>query len=183
MNEKQQEKKQGYNRFLGALIEAPWSLANGLGRLLYGFQTTGLEKIPGDGPYIVWLTEPGLIGLIVSGYVSIKVLKPELDKGTDNVNFFHEELFQVPYFRHLGWSPHSFWAHRRLAGAAHGCAHCARPVLDRCLRNLAPLAAPAQPERTIQGHRGRSLPPVRQAAESRDRPGPGGGERAHPGTL
>lgn len=100
MNEKQ-EKKQGYNRFLGALIQAPWSLANGLGRLLYGFQTTGLEKIPRDGPYIVWLTEPGLVGMIVSGYVSIKVLKPELDKGTDNVNFFHEELFQVPYFRRL----------------------------------------------------------------------------------
>ncbi len=101
MNAKQEEPRKGYNRLLGALIEAPWTVANGLGRLLYRFQTEGMDKIPSDGPYIVWLTEPGLLGMIVSGYVSIKVLKPELDKGTDNLSFFHEELFRVAYFRHL----------------------------------------------------------------------------------
>ena len=101
MNEKQEAPKQGYNRLLAALIEAPWSLANGLGRLLYGFRTDGMDKIPRDGPYIVWLTEPGLLGMVVSGYVSIKVLRPELDKGTDNLSFFHEELFRLSYFRNL----------------------------------------------------------------------------------
>ena len=56
MNEERVEPRHSYSRLLAALIEAPWSLANGLGRLLYGFQTMGMDKIPSDGPYIVWLT-------------------------------------------------------------------------------------------------------------------------------
>jgi 1-acyl-sn-glycerol-3-phosphate acyltransferase len=101
MSEKQEQPKPGYNRLLAPFIEAPWALANGLGRLLYGFRTEGMDNLPKDGPYIVWLTEPGLIGFVVSGYVSIKVLKPEMDKGTDVLSFFHEELFRVPYFANL----------------------------------------------------------------------------------
>ena len=101
MNAKQETPRQGYNRLKAGLTEAPWTLANGLARLLYGFQTEGIDNLPSDGPYIVWITEPSLIGMIIGGYVSIKVLKPELDKGTDNVCFFHEELFRLAYFKNL----------------------------------------------------------------------------------
>jgi hypothetical protein len=101
MNEKQEAPRKEYSRLRTALTSAPWNLANGLARLLYGFRTEGLDKVPKDGPYIVWLTEPGLIGMIVSGYISIQVLKPEVDKGTANVSFFQEELFRLGYFRNL----------------------------------------------------------------------------------
>ncbi|NIV34481.1 MAG: hypothetical protein GWN58_34975, partial [Anaerolineae bacterium] len=101
MSEKQEAPGRGYNRLKAALTEAPWAMANGLAKLLYGFRTEGIDNLPSDGPYIVWITEPSLIGMIIGGYVSIKVLKPELDKGTDNVSFFHEELFRLAYFRNL----------------------------------------------------------------------------------
>jgi hypothetical protein len=102
MSENEEKPKKRINRFQAALITAPWSLAAGLGKLLYGFRTEGFEKIPHEGPYIVWLTEPSFLGMFVSGYVSIKVLKPEMDKDPDNnVSFFHEELFRLAYFRRL----------------------------------------------------------------------------------
>jgi hypothetical protein len=101
MSKEQEEPKQGYNRLRAALTEAPWTLANGLARLLYGFRVEGMDNLPSDGPYIVWITEPSLLGMIIGGYISIKVLKPELDKGTDTLSFFHEELFRLAYFRNL----------------------------------------------------------------------------------
>ncbi len=92
--------KTGYSRLRAMVFDAPFNFGALLLRLFYGFRIEGLENIPPEGPYIVWLTEPNLIGMALSGFVSIKVLHREMAKArNNNVSYMQEELFRFQFFK------------------------------------------------------------------------------------
>jgi 1-acyl-sn-glycerol-3-phosphate acyltransferase len=90
----------GYSRLRALIYGGPFELGALLLRLFYRFRIEGRENVPPDGPYIVWLTEPNLFGMILSGMVSIKVLKEEMLKNSNNnVSYMQEELFRFSFFK------------------------------------------------------------------------------------
>lgn len=92
--------KKGYSRLRALIYGGPFDLGALLLKLLYGFRIDGRQNIPSEGPYIVWLTEPNLIGMVLSGMVSIKVLKKEMLKNsTNNISYMQEELFRYKFFK------------------------------------------------------------------------------------
>ncbi|MFN2220857.1 MAG: hypothetical protein ACK2UA_19770 [Anaerolineae bacterium] len=90
----------GYDRLRALIYGGPFELGALLLRLFYRFRIDGQENVPPDGPFIVWLTEPNLFGMILSGMVSIKVLKEEMLRNSNNtVSYMQEELFRFSFFK------------------------------------------------------------------------------------
>ncbi len=83
-----------------AAITAPWFLAEGVFRLLYGFHVEGLENLPARGPFILVLNEYSLIGMLISGWISIRLVLSSNER-TENstVSYMQEELWAAGYFR------------------------------------------------------------------------------------
>lgn len=87
-------------RIRSALINSPWGLAASLGRVFYGFRVEGKENVPAEGPYIVWVTEQGLIGMLLSGYIAIVLLKEQFARSpVKPVTYMQEDLWALEYFR------------------------------------------------------------------------------------
>lgn len=98
MDNKPPEK--GYNRLRAIVFDAPFNAGALLLKLFYGFRVDGLENIPPEGPYIVWLTEPNLIGMALSGFIAIKVLHKQMATArNNNVSYMQEELFRFEFFK------------------------------------------------------------------------------------
>jgi hypothetical protein len=82
------------------IFDAPWNLAAGIGKRLYDFHVEGQENIPEERPFIVWISEPGLIGMLLSGYIALVMLHKELAVNPENtVVYMQEELWALEYFR------------------------------------------------------------------------------------
>lgn len=120
------------NPLRSAILNAPWNVAYGATRLLYGFRVDGAENIPEEGPYIIWFTEPSVLATIVNGYLSIKKLHDAMERSTVNVSFFHEELFRLAYFKRATGDRNRF-----LPSVPGAAAHMAKGMLDgyRALQN------------------------------------------------
>jgi len=103
------------------VVNSPWNVLAAVARVLWGFHVEGKENIPAEGPYIVSITEQGLLGTILSGYISIVLLNKELDKHPKNaLTFFQEDLFAISYFRSVNQSPKSRGKYRALLPHAAG---------------------------------------------------------------
>ena len=84
------------------VMRAPWEFIVLVLRLMYGFRVKGLENIPTDGPLVLLIREPSLIGVLVSGWISIRVrLQVLKDRQDKSVQFMQETLYAIPYFRSL----------------------------------------------------------------------------------
>ena len=83
------------------LYIAPWYIFSFVFRLLYGFRMENRERIPTKGPFILILKEPGLIGMLTSGYISITVILPlmQTDPPTPYISYMQDLLFHYAYFR------------------------------------------------------------------------------------
>lgn len=69
-------------------------------RLLYGFRVEGEENVPSEGPYILLLSEFGVICFLLSGWASIVLLRQRFSDSLDKVvSYMQEELFALSYFR------------------------------------------------------------------------------------
>jgi len=87
-------------RIRSALIKSPWSMAALLGRVFYKFHVDGKENVPKEGPYVVWVTEQGLIGMLLSGYIALSLLEEHFTKSpVKPVTYMQEELWALKYFR------------------------------------------------------------------------------------
>ena len=87
-------------RLRSSLIKCPWSLAALAGRIFYGFHVEGQENVPNEGPYVVWVTEQGLIGMLLSGYIALSLLEDHFSKSpVKPVTYMQEELWALEYFR------------------------------------------------------------------------------------
>ena len=117
------------------VVGAPWSLAAFLCRLLYGFHVEEAERIPPEGPFIVALREHSLFAILVSGWISIVLLKKVLGRDPDNaMAYMQEDLFAFGYFREaLGDKSRGHYA----ALVPHSAGRLALSLLDgyRVLRN------------------------------------------------
>jgi 1-acyl-sn-glycerol-3-phosphate acyltransferase len=88
------------DRIFQYLIMSPWFLVGLFMRLLYGFRVEGAENIPREGPFILLLSEFGVICFLVSGWISIMLLKDRFFQSPDKVlSYMQEDLFALPYFR------------------------------------------------------------------------------------
>jgi 1-acyl-sn-glycerol-3-phosphate acyltransferase len=84
------------------MIILPWLLAARVARLLYGFRVEGMENVPANGPFILAIHEPSLIGMFVSGFASVTVMCRLLDAGPISImTYIHQELFALSLFRKL----------------------------------------------------------------------------------
>jgi len=111
------------------VVNSPWNVLAMVARALWGFHVEGKENIPPEGPYIVSITEQGLLGTILSGYISIVLLNKELDKHPKNaVTFFQEDLFAISYFRSVNESPRSRGKYRALL--PHGAGQLSASLLE-----------------------------------------------------
>ncbi len=87
-------------RIRATLIRSPWMMAASMGRAFYGFHVEGKENVPAQGPYIVWVTEQGLIGMLLSGYIALSLLEEHFEKSpVKPVTYMQEELWKLKYFR------------------------------------------------------------------------------------
>lgn len=87
---------------LKVLYKAPWILTIFIFRLLYGFRTEGEENIPSEGPFILAICEPSLIGVLISGWFSTRVLIEALERNPGSaISYMQDQLFALPYFRKL----------------------------------------------------------------------------------
>ncbi|HNS50776.1 MAG TPA: hypothetical protein PKO09_06290 [Anaerolineae bacterium] len=87
-------------RIRSALIRSPWSAAALMGRIFYGFRVEGKENVPKEGPYVVWVTEQGLIGMLLSGYIALSLLEEHFSKSpVKPVTYMQEELWALEYFK------------------------------------------------------------------------------------
>jgi hypothetical protein len=61
------------------------------------------ERIPSKGPFILILKEPGILGMLTSGYISITVILPlmQTDPPTPYISYMQDSLFHYAYFRKL----------------------------------------------------------------------------------
>jgi hypothetical protein len=82
------------------LIIAPWYIMSFIFRLMYGFRLENCERIPSDGPFILILKEPSIVGMFTSGYISITVINPLMFKKnpTPVISFMQDMLFHFAYF-------------------------------------------------------------------------------------
>jgi 1-acyl-sn-glycerol-3-phosphate acyltransferase len=82
------------------LLMLPWFLVGFLMRLLYGFRVEGAENVPREGPFILLLSEFGVICFLCSGWISVMLLKDRVFQSPDKVlSYMQEDLFALPYFR------------------------------------------------------------------------------------
>jgi 1-acyl-sn-glycerol-3-phosphate acyltransferase len=85
--------------------QAPFMAVSSLARLLWGFRVVNEENLPKKGPFILALNEYSALGMFVSGWISIVLLKPMLESNPDNVqSFMQEELWSMAFFRRSGES-------------------------------------------------------------------------------
>lgn len=83
-------------------FRAPWELVILLFRLAYGFRVEGEENIPAEGPFILVVREPSLVGVFVVGYTSILVKLRVLGRRQHMaVSYMQENLLVLGYFRKL----------------------------------------------------------------------------------
>ena len=88
------------SRIVQYLLMSPWFVVGLLMRLLYGFRVEGAENVPREGAFILLLSEFGVICFLVSGWISIMLLKDRVFKSPDKVlSYMQEDLFALPYFR------------------------------------------------------------------------------------
>lgn len=86
---------------LKALYKAPWRLVAFIFRFLYGFHVEGVENIPPEGPFILVLTEYSLIGMFVSGWISVVLLTALEQKPGSSMSYMLDQMFAFSYFRKL----------------------------------------------------------------------------------
>jgi hypothetical protein len=85
-----------------AALKAPWNIVVFFFRLLYGFRAEGLGNVPAEGPFILVIREPGLPGVVVAAWITIRVRLKVLGRRQDKfMSFMQESLFVLPYFRKL----------------------------------------------------------------------------------
>ena len=79
---------------------APWLLAEAIFRLIYGFRVEGIEYLPVRGPFILGINEYSLIGILISGWISLRLVlsSNELSENS-TVSYMQEELWAARYFR------------------------------------------------------------------------------------
>jgi 1-acyl-sn-glycerol-3-phosphate acyltransferase len=84
------------------VILAPWYLIVFLFRLLYRFQVENIEKLPTEGPYILCVKEPTLMGMFPSGYIVINTFLPLFftQPPTPLVAYMRDQLFDRGYFNY-----------------------------------------------------------------------------------
>lgn len=85
------------------LVAAPWYVFVFFFRIFYGFRLENRKRIPKEGPFILILKEPGIIGLFTTGYTSITIITPMIlkDPPTPAISFMQDLLFHMPYFSKL----------------------------------------------------------------------------------
>ena len=82
------------------LLTAPFFLVGSLLRLLYGFRVEGMENVPREGPYILLLSEFGVMCTLVCAWITATLLKDWIYESPDKVmNYMQESLFSLPYLR------------------------------------------------------------------------------------
>jgi hypothetical protein len=83
------------------LVEAPWDLAAWLAKVFYGFRFVGKERLPREGPAIVWLNEMNLFGPVICGWIIVKGMGEVFTEIGDENAFYthHEDLFTFKPFR------------------------------------------------------------------------------------
>ncbi|MFC2030165.1 lysophospholipid acyltransferase family protein [Chloroflexota bacterium] len=87
---------------LKALYMAPWFIMVSVFRIIYGFRVEGKENIPEEGPLILLIHEPSLIGVVVAGWITIVARLKVLGKRQDrSMAYMQDYLFLLPYFRKL----------------------------------------------------------------------------------
>ncbi len=93
-----------FRQRLDALLQqAPFYVAAGLARLLWGFRVVNEENLPSQGPLILALNEYSALAMFVSGWVSIVMLKQFMEEDPDNVqSYMQEELWSFQFFRKVG---------------------------------------------------------------------------------
>lgn len=82
------------------LILVPWYLIVFVFRLLYRFYVENPEKLPSEGPFILCMKEPSLMGMFPSGYIAIRTILPLLLKKppTPLMAYMRDQLFVYGYF-------------------------------------------------------------------------------------
>jgi hypothetical protein len=85
------------------IVEWPWDIGAGLARLFYGFRFVGKERIPREGPAIIWLNEMNPFGPVICGWIIVKGMGEVFTEvGDENVFYtHHEDLFTFKPFRKI----------------------------------------------------------------------------------
>jgi len=84
------------------VILAPWYLIVFFFRLLYRFHVENPEKLPSEGPYILCMKEPSLMGMFPSGYIAVKTILPIVlnQPKTPLQAYMRDQLFALGYFEY-----------------------------------------------------------------------------------
>ena len=84
------------------VILAPWYLIVFIFRLLYRFHVENPEKLPSEGPYILCMKEPSLMGMFPSGYIAVKTILPMvLNQASIPLQaYMRDQLFALGYFEY-----------------------------------------------------------------------------------
>jgi 1-acyl-sn-glycerol-3-phosphate acyltransferase len=77
----------------------PWYIIAAFFRVFYGFRVEGVENVPRNGPFLVLINEFSVIATIVSGWISLVLLKKHFKQAGENtVAYMQEELWSTKYF-------------------------------------------------------------------------------------
>lgn len=129
MDDKIRPRRPLRQRLRSVIFDTPFFLPTYLASLLWGFRLEGEDNFPEGGPCIILYSEPGMLGLALSGFLAIKVLRKVIvDDSLNNMSMYHEELFRVAFFKRATLSEGSSGHYAPLV--PHSAPQMARGLLD-----------------------------------------------------
>ena len=79
---------------------APWRLAAGLFKLLFGFSIEGFENIPEQGSFLIAVTEYAIACTLTDGHVVNEVVNHRFaGQPEKTMSYMQEEMWTMAYFR------------------------------------------------------------------------------------